>query len=189
MNLYALRGHLSRSIRSGSPKPVFEIIVTSRTRVKHSPGWSNCFMFTTSICWFACLCIRTYHVHTSYIVHCSHATLLWLTWRLLWILVELLWVVKQGYDFKVLRYRGNVDMTVWQTVEMPEANGYLVMPTEQLTDWEWLPGEHLKGSKCLKARLVLDMKYWTCFVFVWDCKFADIFLYYAALLCLKNQQI
>jgi len=27
----------------------------------------------------------------------------------------------------------------------------LVMPKEQLTNWEWLPGEHLNGLKCSKA--------------------------------------
>jgi len=99
--------------------PDLKIVFTSRTRMKHSPGWSqDCFMFTTSICWFACLCIRTYHVLTRYIVHCSHATLLSSTWWLLWILVELLWVVKHGYDFKVPRCGGNVDMTVWQRAEV-----------------------------------------------------------------------
>jgi len=28
----------------------------------------------------------------------------------------------------------------------------LMMPTEQLTHREWLPGEHLNGSECLKTQ-------------------------------------
>jgi len=38
----------------------------------------------------------------------------------------------------------------------------LVMHTGSLTNWEWLPGELLSGSECLKAQLISDMKYWTC---------------------------
>ena len=34
------------------------------------------------------------------------------------------------------------------------SNQLLVMPTEQLTNWEWLPGDLLNGSECLKAWLV-----------------------------------
>ena len=37
------------------------------------------------------------------------------------------------------------------------------MPTEQLTNWEWLPEDPLNESECSKAQLVLDMKYQTCY--------------------------
>ena len=39
----------------------------------------------------------------------------------------------------------------------------LVMPTEQVTDREWLPGELLSGLECRKPSWFLDMKYQTCF--------------------------
>jgi len=37
----------------------------------------------------------------------------------------------------------------------------LMMSTESLTDWEWLPGELFSGLECTKAQL--GVKYQTCF--------------------------
>ena len=39
----------------------------------------------------------------------------------------------------------------------------LMMPTESLTNREWLPGEFLSGSERRKPGWFLDMKYQTCF--------------------------
>ena len=38
----------------------------------------------------------------------------------------------------------------------------LVVPTESLTNREWLPGELLNGSECRRPGWFLDMKYQTC---------------------------
>jgi len=38
-----------------------------------------------------------------------------------------------------------------------------MMPTEPLTNSEWLPGELLSGSECSKPGWFLDMKCQTCF--------------------------
>jgi len=40
----------------------------------------------------------------------------------------------------------------------------LVMPTESLTNREWLPGELLSGSECPRTSWFLDMKYQTCYI-------------------------
>jgi len=39
----------------------------------------------------------------------------------------------------------------------------LVVPTESLTNREWLPGELLNGLECQRPGWFLDMKYQTCF--------------------------
>jgi len=39
----------------------------------------------------------------------------------------------------------------------------LVVPTELLTNREWLPGELLSGSECQRPGRFLDMKYQSCF--------------------------
>ena len=38
-----------------------------------------------------------------------------------------------------------------------------MVPTESLTNREWLPGELLNGSECRRPGWFLDMKYQTCF--------------------------
>jgi len=48
-----------------------------------------------------------------------------------------------------------------QIVICPEQ--LLVVPTESLTNREWLPGELLNGSEHRRPSWFLDMKYQTCF--------------------------
>ena len=44
-------------------------------------------LYTFHVCWFVCLCVRTYHMCNKCHVHCCHSTLLWSAWQLLWVLV------------------------------------------------------------------------------------------------------
>ena len=50
-------------------------------------------------------------------------------------------------------------------VEMPETSSYFMMPTESLTNREWLPEELLSGSKHQCPGWFLDMKHPTWFFF------------------------
>ena len=55
------------------------------------------------------------------------------------------------------RRRDNVRLT-----ESARSEQLLVMPTESLTNREWLPGELLSVSECRRPGWFLDMKYQTC---------------------------
>ena len=59
----------------------------------------------------------------------------------------------------ILRSRGNVDARLTESRSEP----LLVMPTESLTNREWLPGELLSGSEHRRPSWFLDMKYQTCY--------------------------
>ena len=81
-------------------------------------------------------------------------------------------------------------LRVWDTEEQKQCrceadhdwqqkcqNWLLEMPKEQLTNWEWLPGEHLSGSE--GPAIFLDMKCQTCYPHV-------LFLYAHACMVLSN---
>ena len=75
-------------------------------------------------------------------------------------------VAMRPYLGWILRSRGNVGVTTWGSpkAEMPEVSSYSwCLPTEWLTNREWLPGGLLSGSEHWRPGWFLDMKYQTCF--------------------------
>ena len=49
----------------------------------------------------------------------------------------------------------------------------LIVPTESLSNREWLPGELLSGSERRRLGWFLDMKYQTCYTFSYNCTMQD----------------
>ena len=65
----------------------------------------------------------------------------------------------------ILRSRGKVDAMTrgWLRGGNVRSEQLLIIPTELLTNREWLPGELLSGSERPRPGWFLDMKYHTCF--------------------------
>jgi len=64
-------------------------------------------------------------------------------------------------DTEKQRQRSRDDANLTETGNASSGQ-LLVMPTESLTNREWLPGELLSGLECRSLSWFLDMKYQTC---------------------------
>ena len=109
------------------------------------------------ICLFACgLCVCTYHMRNKHVIILPPCNLTW---------AGLTAAMQFEYSTGVATLstsRGNVDVRLTKSGET-RSEQLLVMPTEQLIDWEWLPKEHLNGLECSRrSGWILDMKYQTC---------------------------
>ena len=93
-------------------------------------------------------------------MHCCHA-IYFSQLRTVDLTTAVATVIKHSDEFEILRSKGNKDVTMWGWKHQHEQ--LLVMPTDLLTDWKWLPGELLSRLECWKTWLafLLDMKYWT----------------------------
>ena len=65
-------------------------------------------------------------------------------------------------DTEKQRQRGRDDAKLTESGNT-RTEQLLVVPTESLTNREWLPGELLNGSEHRRPGWFLDMKYQTCF--------------------------
>ena len=127
-------------------------------------------MFSMSVYLLVGLCIPTYHVCNNHIHF-----VMWLYFSQPWMAalntciatmssLAQLWV----WDTEKQRQHRCDDARLTKSGNI--RNGQLLMmPTELLTNREWLQGKLLSGSECSKAQLFfLDMKYQACSSIWWD---------------------
>jgi len=103
------------------------------------------------------LCIFVHHAQQLRHIHCCHVT--YFSW--IWQFRQLLCVAIMSSLTSlrcVLRTRDNVDARLTKS-RNARSKQLLVMPTDSLTNREWIPGEFLSWSECWRPSWILDMNY------------------------------
>ena len=122
-------------------------------------------LYSFCVCLYLGLCVPTYHLHNNYI---TYIAAIWLDFIWLW-QSRLLLCVSTCTMSRLASYECKIDTEKQRQCRRNDARltksrnarseQLLVMPTESLTDWEWLPGELLSGLECSNVWLFLDRKH------------------------------
>ena len=95
-------------------------------------------LYVFCVCWFLCITqLVAMQLYFSWLDGCFECVFTMSSLAQLWV---------QYSEVDILWCRGNVDTTMWDwlRVEMPKVSSYLWC-LQQLTNPEWLPGEHLNS--------------------------------------------